>query len=106
MEFPFHDETLCNLKYWNGDNHNLTDDRARRTEIQQFEIKFFSDTHWYRTYLIWLFHDHRTAVKIAVRSGLRISSSTTRTTRSTCFIRGSVRPTHVSARFGKAHWRI
>ena len=64
MEFPFHDATLCNLKYWNGDNHNLTDDRARWTEIQQFEIKFFSDTHWYRTYLIWLLYDRNTAVKI------------------------------------------
>ena len=24
----------------------------------------FSDTHWYRAYLIWLLYDHRTAVKI------------------------------------------
>ena len=64
MEFPFHDPTLCDLKYWNGDNHNLTDDRARRTEMQQFEITFFSDAHWYRTYLIFLLYDRNKTAKI------------------------------------------
>ena len=42
----------------------MTDDHARRTEVQQFEIKFFSDTHWYRTYLVLLVYNHNTVVKI------------------------------------------
>ena len=42
----------------------MTDDHATRTQVRQFEIKFFSDTHWYRTYLVLLECNHNTGVKI------------------------------------------